>query len=234
VLDVRSFGVRYGGVTALNGVEFTVEEGGVLGIVGPNGAGKTSLLSALVGLHPPTEGSEAMFDGFSMVGATTHELVGWGIVLVPEGRRVFQSMTVEENLLVGGHTQPHRMRARMLNMMSVFPVLADRRKQLAGHLSGGEQQMLAIARALMSGPRLLLMDEPFMGLAPVVISAIGAAIGELQAGGVTVVVAEQNVQACMDLCTSMSVISLGCIVGSGRPEDLAKNEEFVRTYLGLL
>jgi len=228
--DVR---VQYGKVEAVKGVSMDVESASIIALVGANGAGKTTLLKAISGLKPPTSG-EIWFAGRRIDHLHPDQIVRLGIGHVPEGRRVFPTMTVLENLLMGAYSRRDRpaVRADLAMVYEHFPVLAERHGQAAGTLSGGEQQMLAIARALMSRPKLMLMDEPSLGLSPVLVEEIAAIIGSINSQGTTIVLVEQNVALALKLASAGYVMTTGEIVLRGSSEDLLCNEAVKQAFLG--
>jgi branched-chain amino acid transport system ATP-binding protein len=217
-------------------VSFSVEAGSVVTLIGANGAGKTTTLRTLSGLVAPSAGT-VIFDGQRIDGVAAHEIVKRGIAHVPEGRRVFPRMTVGENLDLGAFSQVGRVaaaevKADMDRIFGLFPVLAERRGQAAGTLSGGEQQMLAIGRALMSRPRLLMLDEPSMGLSPIMMNLIFTTLAELKAQGTTILLVEQNAQAALGLADHAYVIETGSVVLEGSAGELAASEQVRKAYLG--
>jgi branched-chain amino acid transport system ATP-binding protein len=230
VLRVRNLECGYGSLKVIKGVSFHVAAGEIVALIGANGAGKTSLLKAIAGLLPPWRG-EVRVNGRSIAGQPPWRGIVNSMVLVPEGRQIFGSMTVQENLVVGGYHNPDRNLA-IEEVYGRFPRLRERAGQLAGTLSGGEQQMLAIGRALVGRPRLLLMDEPSMGLAPLVVREVFASIRRLQAQGVTVFLVEQNAVAAMGIAGRTYVLETGEIVMEGASADLLRNPEVKRAYLG--
>ena len=239
MLQVENLHVTYGGtVRALQGVSLTVRDGAVVALLGSNGAGKTTLLRTISGtlrLHggAVTRGS-VRFAGHSLLGRDPGAVVSTGIVQVPEGRRIFTRLTVEENLRAGGlrsRDRAARARARA-RVAELFPVLEERRNQRAGLLSGGEQQMLAIGRALMSGPKLLLLDEPSLGLAPRIIGQIGEIIREINRQGISVMLVEQNATMALDVATDAYVLDVGQVSLSGTADQLSGTEEVRALYLG--
>jgi len=235
VLDVRDVHAGYGDVQVLFGVSFAVAGGEIVALVGPNGAGKTTLLRAVMGLLPLRRGA-VTWEGRPIHAAPTHRIVEQGIALVPEGRRLFARMTVEENLLLGAFA-PRALQARgegLERVFQIFPRLAERRRQLAGSLSGGEQQMVAIGRALMSRPRLLLLDEPSLGLAPRVVEGILEVLRQIHREGVGVFLVEQNVQASLALADRGYVLENGRITGQGSGRDLLRDSHVRQAYLGPL
>jgi branched-chain amino acid transport system ATP-binding protein len=222
-------------VQVLFGVSFAVAGGEIVALVGPNGAGKTTLLRAVMGLLPLRRGA-VTWEGRPIHAAPTHRIVEQGIALVPEGRRLFARMTVEENLLLGAFA-PRALGARLEGLgrvFEIFPRLGERRRQLAGSLSGGEQQMVAIGRALMSRPRLLLLDEPSLGLAPRVVEGILEVLRQIHHEGVGVFLVEQNVQASLSLADRGYVLENGRITGAGSGRDLLQDSHVRQAYLGPL
>ncbi|OGL04861.1 MAG: ABC transporter ATP-binding protein [Candidatus Rokubacteria bacterium RIFCSPLOWO2_02_FULL_68_19] len=235
MLEARDVHAGYGDVQILSGVSFAVAGGEIVALVGPNGAGKTTLLRAVMGLLPLRRGA-VTWEGRPIHAAPTHRIVEQGIALVPEGRRLFARMTVEENLLLGAFA-PRALQARgegLERVFQIFPRLAERRRQLAGSLSGGEQQMVAIGRALMSRPRLLLLDEPSLGLAPRVVEGILEVLRQIHREGVGVFLVEQNVQASLALADRGYVLENGRITGQGSGRDLLRDSHVRQAYLGPL
>jgi len=231
VLEVEGLEVAYGAVVAVRGVDLAVAAGEAVALVGANGAGKSSTLNAVVGLAPATAG-RIRFKGDEIRGVPTERLVRRGLTLSPEGRRVFPGLTVEENLVVGGYARRRAAARTAAEMYSLFPILAERRRQLAGTLSGGQQQMLAIARALMSGPELLLLDEPSLGLAPQIVEQIFDLVATLRGRGVTMLLVEQNVAMALDVVDRAYVMAQGRIVGSGTAAELRASDLVAAAYLG--
>jgi branched-chain amino acid transport system ATP-binding protein len=233
LLVVAGLTVAYGAVVAVRDVSLQVEAGGIVAALGPNGAGKTTLLRGIAGALKAQSGS-VTFDGRALVGLAPEEVLRRGIALVPEGRHVFPKLTVEENLTIGGIALKDRdqLREDADRWLTRFPILGERAKQLAGTLSGGEQQQLAIARALMSRPRMLLLDEPSLGLAPIFVDRIFELILELRTEGVTILVVEQNVHRALEIADRAYVLSVGSVVASG-PTDQLLEGELERTYLGI-
>ena len=223
MLEVTDLLVRYGAVQVVHGISFEVKAGEVVALIGANGAGKTTTLSAISGLVRAR--GAVRLEGRDILGRQPHQIVRAGIVQVPEGRAVLARMSVEENLRLGSRDGVAEAYAR-------FPVLRDRRAMPAGNLSGGEQQMLAIARALLARPRLLLLDEPSLGLAPKVVAAVFGVLAELKASGVTMLLVEQNAARALRLADRAYVLELGRIVISGRAGDLLGDERVARAYLG--
>jgi branched-chain amino acid transport system ATP-binding protein len=224
----------YGDLQALFGVSFAVQEREIVALVGANAAGKTTTLRVISGLVVPRQG-RVLFDGDDLSRLAAHRRVDLGIVQVPEGRRLFPFLTVMENLLLGAHREGARAeRQRSLDyVLALFPVLAERRGQLAGSLSGGEQQMCAIGRALMAKPRLLALDEPTLGLAPVLVGRIFDTVRTINADGVTVLLVEQNVRQALTLAHRACVLENGRLVLAGRGRDLLGDERLKRAYLGV-
>ena len=233
LLVVDRLTVAYGAVVAIREVSLEVAPGEIVATLGPNGAGKTTLLRALAGALKPQRGS-VTFDGDTLTDLVPEVVVRRGVALVPEGRHVFPNLTVAENLTVGGIARTDRdgLRADSDRWLSRFPILGERAQQLAGTLSGGEQQQLAIARALMSRPRMLLLDEPSLGLAPIFVDRIFELIQELRAEGVTVLLVEQNVHRALEIADRAYVLSVGRVVASG-PTDQLVEGELERSYLGI-
>jgi len=235
MLSVRGLRVEYGHVQALRGVDLEAREGEITAIIGSNGAGKTSTLMAISGLAPMT-GGEILFRGRSIARAPAHTITALGISQILEGRQLFADQTVEDNLLLGAYSRPrgarHRTAELMEREMRRFPILRERRAQLAGTLSGGEQQMLAIARGLMSEPTLLLMDEPSMGLAPLMVREIARTIQTLKDAGATVVLVEQMASVALQLADRAYVLENGRVTLAGTGRELADNPDVKRAYLG--
>jgi branched-chain amino acid transport system ATP-binding protein len=236
VLTIRNLDAGYGSVTVLRRVSLHVKPGEIVAIVGANGAGKTTLLKTITGLVRARAGAIALL-GRSIVGVRTERTVAMGCSLVPEGRLVFADMTVRENLLLGAHVQLRRgkrgeVAADLARVYGLFPVLEQRHRQLAGTLSGGEQQMLAMGRALMARPALLMLDEPSMGLAPLVVKDIFAIVARLSAEGGTVLLVEQNARSALQIAHRGYVLETGRIVLAGTSEELLANRDVQRAYLG--
>lgn len=233
MLKVRNLHVFYGGVHALKGISFNVAEGQIVTLLGANGAGKSTTLRTICGLVIPKEG-DISFGGKNIVGLQPYEVVKLGIALVPEGRRVFPNLTVLENLLLGAYSRKDSrgIRSDLEWIFSVFPVLEERAHQLAGTLSGGEQQMLAIGRALMSKPKLLMMDEPSLGLAPVIAQQIFNIIKQLREEGNTILLVEQNAFAALQIADYAYVLETGRIVLEGPAMEIINNDEVRKAYLG--
>ena len=232
MLEVRDLNVYYGEIHALKGVSFRVGQGEVVTLLGNNGAGKTTTLRTLSGLLAPRNGEVAL-EGTSLLGTAPHDVVRRGITHVPEGRRVFNRLTVRENLEMGAYTRKDGgIDADVERVFETFPRLRERAVQTAGTLSGGEQQMLAIGRALMARPRLLLLDEPSMGLAPVIVEQIFETIQAINEQGVTILLVEQNAAMALSVATRGYVLETGRVALEGRATDLADNPEVRRAYLG--
>jgi len=232
LLQVRDLYVRYGEVEALHGVSLEVHEGEIVALIGSNGAGKSTLLRAVSGLIPAAAGS-VTFDGQDISGLRSHEIVRRGLAHIPEGRQIFGNQSVYDNLLLGGFSLERRTLHKVADEeVRRFPVLYERRAQRAGTLSGGEQQMLAISRGLMSRPRMLLMDEPSMGLAPLLVRQVAQTILDLNAQGVTVLLVEQMASMALAVADRAYVIQNGVVKLEGRSEAVAHDPEVVRAYLG--
>ena len=233
LLEIRDIEVRYQKTAALKGVSMRVPAGGIVTIIGANGAGKTTTLRAISGLEPLTRG-EIRFDDARIDGLAPEEIVRRGIAHVPEGRRVFLDLTVEENLHTGAflRTDKVAIRASLAEVFDHFPRLAERRRQSARSMSGGEQQMLAIGRALMSAPRVLLLDEPSMGLAPVMVQEIARIVTEISGRGIPVVLVEQNAELALRLAQYAYVLETGTVALEGPATDLHENAHVRRAYLG--
>ena len=234
MLAVKDLRVRYGTVEAVKGISFEVEAGAIVSLIGANGAGKTTSLRALTGLVRPS-GGEARFEKTSLIGLAPHDIVRLGIAHVPEGRRLFPKMTVLENLKMGAYLRTRKAEgtATLAMIYEHFPVLKQRGAQLAGSLSGGEQQMLAIARALMTRPKLLLLDEPSMGLSPIMTAEIGKIIRQISAMDVSIVLVEQNAMLALTLARYGYVLETGSVVMQGKADELLRDEGVRKAYLGI-
>jgi branched-chain amino acid transport system ATP-binding protein len=234
LLELEAVEVAYGDLPALRGVSLLLEEGETLSVVGANGAGKTTMLRAISGLLRPRAG-RILLDGERLDRTPCHEIVARGVVQVPEGRKIFPTLTVRENLELGSYVAAARARrAESLDrVLSLFPRLAERRRQAAGTMSGGEQQMLAIGRALMARPRVLMLDEPSLGLAPIVVQEIFRIIGEINRLGTTVLLVEQNTRQALGLSRRGYVLENGRVVLEGSGAELLGNEHVKRAYLGM-
>ena len=232
LLEVRDLRVAYGQIEAVRGISFDVDAGEVVALIGSNGAGKTTTLRTLSGLHQLSAG-EVRFGGKRIDHLPAHEIVALGVAHAPEGRRLFHRMTIRENLDLGAYRRDDgEVEADVSMVYDLFPVLAERRTQAAGTLSGGEQQMLAVGRALMSRPRLLMLDEPSMGLSPLVMRTIFSTLGELKSRGTTLLLVEQNAQAALALADHGHVLETGRIVLSGTGAGLLQDEGVRKAYLG--
>lgn len=233
MLEVRDLVVSYGRVKAVKGISFDVQQGQVVCLLGTNGAGKSTTLRTISGLLKPTSGT-IMFEGERINGVPAHQIVTRGIAQSPEGRRLFPKMSVEDNLMLGAFARKdrHNLRADMQRVYDLFEVLGERRHQPAGLFSGGEQQMLAIGRAMMSRPRLLMLDEPSMGLSPIMTQTIMRTIRELQSEGVTILLVEQNAQAALTLSDVGYVLEVGNIMFSDTGRALLGDDRVKRAYLG--
>ncbi|MFC8450954.1 ABC transporter ATP-binding protein [Kitasatospora sp. NPDC057223] len=233
LLEVEDLRVSYGKIEAVKGISFTVNEGEVTTLIGTNGAGKTTTLRTLSGLLRPTSG-KITFAGQPLTTVPAHKIVSLGLAHSPEGRHIFPRMTIEENLLLGAFLRKDTagITADVERAYTLFPILGERRKQAAGTLSGGEQQMLAMGRALMSQPKLLMLDEPSMGLSPLMMQKIMATIIELKASGTTILLVEQNAQAALSLSDQGYVMETGRIVLTGTGGDLLHDESVRKAYLG--
>jgi branched-chain amino acid transport system ATP-binding protein len=234
VLEVRDLRVRYGTVEAVKGISFEVSAGAIVSLIGANGAGKTTSLRAITGLVRPS-GGELRFEDRSLIGLAPHDIVRLGIAHVPEGRRLFPKMTVLENLKMGAYLRGANAGASTTLEMIYehFPILRQRGRQLAGSLSGGEQQMLAIARALMSRPKLLLLDEPSMGLSPIMTAEIGKIIRQINALKVSIILVEQNAMLALTLARYSYVLETGSLALHGPADDLLRDEGVRKAYLGI-
>jgi branched-chain amino acid transport system ATP-binding protein len=234
MLKIENLSVHYGDAQALDGVSLTVDEGAIVAIVGANGAGKTSLIRTIAGMHRPT-GGRILFRGADIAGLPSHRVCDLGIGQVAEGRQIFPSLTVSENLDMGAmlpHARPHRAQNRD-RVLAMFPRLSERIGQAAGTLSGGEQQMLAIGRCLMGEPKLIMFDEPSLGLAPTIVHDVLKTICDLNAGGMTCVLVEQNVAVSLKIATRAYVLENGRVTLSGSGADLLADERVRQAYLGI-
>ena len=232
LLSVRDMHVYYGSIHAIKGISFDVEEGEVVTLIGANGAGKSTTLKTVSGLMVPRAG-EIEFAGESIADVPANDLVPKGLALCPEGRSLFQAMSVEENLEMGGYTRPkNEVADDMERVFALFPRLKERRRQIAGTLSGGEQQMVAMGRAMMSRPRLLMLDEPSMGLAPILVQEIFNILRRLHDEGTTVLLVEQNAQMALSVADRAYVLETGHIVMDGPASELAADDRVRKAYLG--
>jgi branched-chain amino acid transport system ATP-binding protein len=234
MLEVKNVHVYYGNIHALRGVSLTVEEGEIVTLIGANGAGKSTTLFTISGLLKPREGT-VLLEGDNLSVYPAHEIVAKGVCQVPEGRRIFTRLTVQENLEMGAFTRTDRagIKQDMERVYTLFPRLEERRGQVGGTLSGGEQQMLATARALMSRPRLLLLDEPSMGLAPILVEAIFDTVREINSQGTTILLVEQNAQMALQVAHRGYVLETGEVALSDSAESLRQNEMVQKVYLGI-
>ena len=234
MLKIRSLDVAYGGLHALSGVSLDVERGQFVAVVGPNGAGKTTLFKSISGVVTPSAG-EITYNGQNLLAVPAAERAQLGIAHVPEGRQVFASMTVMENLEMGAYTRKgqERWRETLPMILELFPILQERRDQLAGTLSGGQQQMLAIGRGLASAPELLMLDEPSMGLAPTIIDAIFERINQIHKTGLTILLVEQRVAEALETCDHGYVLETGRVAMEGTHKTLMSDERIRRAYLGM-
>ncbi|MFR8548211.1 MAG: ABC transporter ATP-binding protein [Lachnospiraceae bacterium] len=233
MLEVRDLEVYYGMIQAIKGVSFEVNEGEVISLIGANGAGKTTILHTITGLLAPKKGS-ILFEGKDITKVPAHRIVGLGMAHVPEGRRVFAQMSVYQNLKLGAYTRTDKdeIEDTLSRVYKRFPRLEERRNQMAGTLSGGEQQMLAMGRALMSHPRIILMDEPSMGLSPILVNEIFEIIRSVSAGGTTVLLVEQNAKKALSIADRAYVLETGRIVTSGDAKELLNDDSIKKAYLG--
>ena len=233
LLEVKNLEVYYGVICALKGISFEVNQGEIVSLIGANGAGKTTMMQSVVGIIPKKSGS-VMFDGHDITKTPCHKIVQLGMTQVPEGRRIFQELTVYENLLMGAYTvkDQQQFKEDLEKMFTKFPRLAERRNQIAGTLSGGEQQMLAMSRALMIRPKLLMLDEPSMGLAPILVDQVFEMIKELHDAGTTILLVEQNASKALEISDRAYVLETGNIILSGTGAELAQSDEVRKAYLG--
>ncbi len=231
MLKVEGLKVAYGGIEAVKGISFEVPDNTIATLIGANGAGKSTVLKSIVGLTKPSEGM-ITFDGDNLVGLSPDRVVSKGITLVPEGRRVFPNLTVIENIKIGGYMRKDDLKEDIAWVYDLFPRLKERSWQLAGTLSGGEQQMLAVARALLSKPKLIMMDEPSLGLAPLIVKGIFDIIKEIHKQGMTILLIEQNANLALKTADLGYVLETGHIVMEGTGEALLKNQSIREAYLG--
>jgi len=234
LLEIDGLDVHYGGIHALKGVSMKVEAGEVVTLIGANGAGKTTTLRAISGLVKPSAGT-VKFDGAAITHIPAHTIVSRGLVHAPEGRGIFSNMTVDENLEIGAFLRKDSAQVKKdrEHALSLFPRLEERLDQNAGTLSGGEQQMLAIARAMLSRPKLLLLDEPSLGLAPQIVALIFKIVKTIAAGGTTILLVEQNAHMALGVASRAYVLEVGRIVLEGDAKELAKNDQIRKAYLGI-
>ena len=233
LLQVNDLSVYYGVIQALKGITFHVNKGEIVSLIGANGAGKTTTLHTVTGLLHPKGGS-VIYDGHDLSKVPAHKIVSLGLVHVPEGRRIFQNLSVYDNLLLGAYTRKDKaeVKANMEMVFSLFPRLAERRTQMAGTLSGGEQQMLAMGRALLSNAEMVVMDEPSMGLSPLLVSEVFQIVKTFRDNGKTVLLVEQNAKKAMSISDRVYVMETGKIVMSGNAADLINDESIKKAYLG--
>ena len=233
MLEINNLSVNYGHIQALHSVALSAEEGSIVSIIGANGAGKSTLLRTISGLNSPKSGGSIRFLGKELVGVAPHRIVRAGIVHVPEGRKVFAGLSVIDNLKIGGFLYKGAELQKTLDrVLEMFPILAERRNQFAATLSGGEQQMLAIGRGLMAQPRMLLLDEPSLGLAPIVINTVFKMIHEIRASGVTILLVEQNARKALTTCDRAYVLENGVIRKEGTGTELLNDPDVISAFLG--
>ena len=234
LLELKGVDAFYARIQALHGVSLNVDRGEIVALIGSNGAGKTTTLRTISGLMHPAAGT-IMFDGRDISEMAPHRVVELGICQAPEGRRLFQRLTVQDNLEMGAYSRRDRagIRDSMEKVFTLFPRVKERRNQLAGTLSGGEQQMVAISRALMSNPRVLMLDEPSLGLAPLIVDTIFGIINEINGSGVPILLVEQNAVKALDVAHRAYVLETGTIVKSGPGKELAQSEDVQKAYLGI-
>ena len=233
MLNIQSLHVSYGAIHALKGISISLSEGEIVALIGANGAGKSTTLNAISGILKPDSG-QVIFDNEEITQATTVEIVQKGIIQVPEGRKIFARMTVKENLEMGGYSLSNKdkLRENISRVYEIFPRLKERRKQLGGTLSGGEQQMLAMGRGLMADPRLLLLDEPSMGLAPLLVEQIFTTIARIKNEGVSILLVEQNAKMALAISDHAYVLETGKVVLEGSSDSLMENKMVKQAYLG--
>ena len=232
LLEVKNIKVYYGNINAIKDISFEVNEGEIVTLIGANGAGKSSILNTVAGLIKPKSG-EIIFDGQGIIGIPAHKIVSKGMALCPEGRRIFQQLSVKENLEMGSYTRPaNEVSESIEKVYELFPRLKERYKQIAGTLSGGEQQMLAMGRSLMSKPRLMMLDEPSMGLAPILVEQIFDIIKNRHKSGTTILLVEQNAQMALSIADRGYVMETGRIVIGGTGKELLRDDAVKKAYLG--
>ena len=231
ILEIRDLRVSFGGIRAVDGISFDVEEGKIVTLIGANGAGKSTILRSIAGITKPQSG-KIVFSGSDITGQSPDRIVSQGVTIVPEGRRVFSNLTVLENLRIGAYLRRDSIADDIAYVYSLFPRLKERSWQLAGTLSGGEQQMLAVGRALMSRPRLIMMDEPSLGLAPLIVKNIFEIIKTINSHGITVLLIEQNANMALKIAHTGYVIETGHIIMSGTGAELLADERVKEAYLG--
>lgn len=231
ILEIKNLSVNFGGIKAVNDISMAVEEGKIVTLIGANGAGKSTVLRSISGIVKPQAG-EILLNGQNILGMSPDAIVSRGITLVPEGRRVFPNLTVQENLKIGAYLRKDKLDADLEYVYSLFPRLKERHWQLAGTLSGGEQQMLAVGRALMSKPKLVMMDEPSLGLAPLVVKSIFEIIETINGEGITVLLIEQNANMALRIADTAYVLETGAITMAGTGAELLANDTIKEAYLG--
>lgn len=231
ILEIKNLSVNFGGIKAVNDISMAVEEGKIVTLIGANGAGKSTILRSISGIVKPQSG-EILLNGQNILGMSPDAIVSRGITLVPEGRRVFPNLTVQENLKIGAYLRKDKLDADLEYVYSLFPRLKERHWQLAGTLSGGEQQMLAVGRALMSKPKLVMMDEPSLGLAPLVVKSIFEIIETINGEGITVLLIEQNANMALRIADTAYVLETGAITMAGTGAELLANDTIKEAYLG--
>lgn len=231
ILQIRDLDVRFGGIHAVSGISLDVEQGKIITLIGANGAGKSTTLRAVSGIVKPF-GGDILFEGQSILGKSPDKIVSRGITMVPEGRRVFPNLTVLENLKIGAYLRKDNFSGDLDHVYELFPRLKERSWQMAGTLSGGEQQMLAVGRALMAKPKVIMMDEPSLGLAPLVVRDIFSIIRTINESGITVLLVEQNANMALKIAHQGFVLETGSITMSGTGEELLKDERVKEAYLG--
>ena len=233
LLEVKNLEVFYGVIQAIRGISFEVNQGEIVTLIGANGAGKTTTMQSIMGLIKPRSGS-VIYDGKEITGVSTHKIVGMGMTQVPEGRRVFSELTVYENLLMGAYTEKDRSKIKqdIEEIYTIFPRLGERKSQVAGTLSGGEQQMLAMGRAIMSHPKLLMLDEPSMGLSPALVDQVFEIIKHFHKTGTTILLVEQNANKSLAISDRAYVLENGRITVTGTGSELMASEEIRKAYLG--
>ncbi|HIV23536.1 MAG TPA: ABC transporter ATP-binding protein [Candidatus Merdiplasma excrementigallinarum] len=233
MLQIKELCVKYDNIQVLHGISLELQEGELVALIGANGAGKTTTLSTISGVKRAFSG-QIVYDGKDITKAGTDEIVKMGIVQVPEGRQIFSKMTIEENLILGAYTEKdsQRQKQNMQRVMELFPILRERRRQTAGTLSGGEQQMLAIARALMGNPRMLLLDEPSMGLSPLMTEQVFDAVKSLNDQGTTILLVEQNAYDAMEISHRTYIMENGVITREGKSSELMRDPAIKQAYLG--
>ena len=233
LLEVKDLQVFYGVIQALKGISFKVEEGEIVTLIGANGAGKTTTMQTIIGLIPSRAGT-ITYEGTDITKFPSHKIVNRGMTQVPEGRRIFQELSVYDNLMLGAYLEKDmkKIKDRIEEVFEQFPILKERRTQIAGTLSGGEQQMLAMSRALMANPKLLMLDEPSMGLSPLLVSQVFEIIQDMNKKGITILLVEQNAEKALGIADRAYVLANGMITHSGTGEELAGSEEIKKAYLG--